>query len=60
MPVPSSYNDITRDPKIRDHIGVAWYQKCAYLPQNFIDMGKRIVLQFGSVNYHAMVVSIDC
>lgn len=24
MPVPSSYNDITQDPAVRDHVGWAW------------------------------------
>jgi beta-glucuronidase len=56
MPVPSSYNDITQDSKIRDHIGVVWYQKCEYLPKRFTDKSQRVMLHFGSVNYHATVV----
>lgn len=27
MPVPSSYNDVTQDISIRDHIGYVWYER---------------------------------
>lgn len=55
MPVPSSYNDITQDVKIRDHIGWAWYQRSFFVPKTW--KAQRVSLRFGSVNYHAIVVS---
>lgn len=27
MPVPASYNDITEDNNIRDHVGTVWYDR---------------------------------
>ena len=27
MPVPSSYNDITTDQELRDHVGWVWYER---------------------------------
>ncbi|HJE52492.1 MAG TPA: hypothetical protein K8V15_11055 [Tessaracoccus flavescens] len=27
MPVPASYNDITTDKAVHDHVGYAWYQR---------------------------------
>lgn len=32
MPVPSSYNDITANASIRDHVGWAWYDRDFYTP----------------------------
>ena len=37
MPVPASYNDITTDPAIRDHIGPVWYRKRFHLPSFWRD-----------------------
>ena len=54
MPVPSSYNDVTQNASIRDHIGWAWYQRSFFLPKSW--KNQRINLRFGSVNYHAVVV----
>ena len=31
MPIPASYNDITQDSTIRDHIGDVWYEKTLLL-----------------------------
>ncbi|XP_057378859.1 beta-glucuronidase-like isoform X2 [Daphnia carinata] len=53
MPVPSSYNDVTQDPKIRDHIGWAWYQREFFLPKSW--KSQRVTIRFGSVNYYAVV-----
>lgn len=53
MPVPSSYNDITQDSKIRDYLGVVWYQTEFYLPST--PSQETFYLRFGSVNYEAMV-----
>lgn len=53
MPVPSSYNDITQDPKIRDHIGMVWYETEFIIPKSWID--KRIFVRVGSASHTAMV-----
>ncbi len=53
MPVPSSYNDITQDPDVRDHIGWAWYQRELWLPEP--EAGRRLLLRFGSATHTARV-----
>jgi len=53
MPVPASYNDITTDKKLRDHIGWVWYEREFSVPTDW--MNKRIVMRFGSVTHHAIV-----
>lgn len=53
MPVPASYNDITQEIEIRDHIGDVWYQKKFYIPSSW--KNKRICLRFGSVSHDAVV-----
>ena len=56
MPVPSSYNDVTQDAKIRDHIGWVWYQREFFIPKGWKTYPVNI--RFGSVNYFATVVII--
>lgn len=57
MPVPSSYNDITQDAKIRDFIGWVWYERDVWVPNRWIqDQGTRIVLRVGSAHYFAVLV----
>lgn len=53
MPVPSSYNDITQDPKIRDHIGMVWYEREFFIPKSWL--GKRIFVRVGSASHTAIV-----
>ncbi|KAL0194249.1 hypothetical protein M9458_012545, partial [Cirrhinus mrigala] len=56
MPVPSSYNDITQDAKIRDFIGWVWYEKDVWVPARWIqDRGTRIVLRVGSAHYYSVL-----
>uniref|UniRef100_A0A2H8TWI1 Beta-glucuronidase n=1 Tax=Melanaphis sacchari TaxID=742174 RepID=A0A2H8TWI1_9HEMI len=55
MPVPSSYNDVMVDKKIRDHVGLVWYDKSFYVPESWRQQGYRVCLRFGSVNYAAQV-----
>lgn len=57
MPVPSSYNDVTVDKKIRDHVGLVWYDKSFFVPESWRQQGFRVWLRFGSVHYAAQVVS---
>ena len=55
MPVPSSYQDITTNTLIRDHVGWAWYDRDFFVPSSWLSPRKMINLYFGSVHYHAMV-----
>lgn len=56
MPVPSSYNDITEDRKLRDFIGWVWYEKEVYVPRSWETNATRVVLRFESSNYNTIVV----
>lgn len=53
MPVPSSYNDMTQDSRLRDFIGDVWYETEFYVPAGW--QGKRVVLRFGSATHKAQV-----
>ena len=53
MPVPASYNDITTDKKLRDHVGWVWYEREFAIPRDWEN--SRMVLRFGSVTQHAVV-----
>ncbi|XP_011179547.2 beta-glucuronidase [Zeugodacus cucurbitae] len=54
MPVPSSYNDISAEMELRDHIGTVWYERTFFIPHSW-NMDQRIWLRFGSVHYAAIV-----
>lgn len=53
MPVPSSYNDIVEDEKVRDHVGTVWYERKFFVPKSW--QSQRVWLRFGSVHYEAYV-----
>jgi beta-glucuronidase len=53
MPVPSSYNDIVEDEKLRDHVGTVWYERKFFVPKSW--SAQRVWLRFGSVHYEAYV-----
>ncbi|ADU28966.1 beta-glucuronidase [Evansella cellulosilytica] len=53
MPVPASYNDITQDEKLRDHIGDVWYEKTFFVPLSWRE--ERVMLRVGSASHHATV-----
>lgn len=53
MPVPASYNDITQDAALRDHIGDVWYEQTFIVPRSW--SGERIMLWVGSACHHAVV-----
>lgn len=60
MPVPSSFNDITQNPKLRDFSGWVWYEKEAWVPQSWLqNKDTRIMLRVGSAHYYAVVVSSE-
>jgi len=56
MPVPASYNDITQDKAIRDHVGIVWYDRTFYVPRTWNSNVTKVWLRFGGVNYAAEVV----
>ncbi|KAE9419464.1 hypothetical protein Angca_002546, partial [Angiostrongylus cantonensis] len=56
MPVPSAYNDLSASAELRDHVGWVWYQTTIIVRKR--DIGERIVLRFGSVNYYAKVITV--
>ena len=49
IPVPASYNDITQNSEIRDHIGDVWYETQVIIPKSW--SSQRIVLRFGSITH---------
>ena len=53
MPVPASYNDVTQDAAIRDHIGDAWYERTFFVPAKWRD--RRVVLRVGSASHPAVL-----
>ncbi|XKL61127.1 hypothetical protein PGB90_008184 [Kerria lacca] len=55
MPVPSSYNDITMERKIRDHVGIVWYDKTFFVPDSWRQFGYHVWMRFSSVHYAAQV-----
>lgn len=57
MPVPSSYNDITEDYSLREHVGTVWYDRKFFIPASW-SQNKRVWIRFGSVHYEAIVVRI--
>lgn len=58
MPVPSSFNDVGQDIRLRNFIGWVWYEQEVTLPQRWTqDLGTRVMLRIGSAHYYAIVVS---
>lgn len=53
MPVNASYNDLTQDSSIYNHIGDVWYERKFYVSGSWKD--QRVVLRFGSVTHFATV-----
>lgn len=53
MPVPSSYNDIVEDEKLRDHVGTVWYERKFFVPKSW--QSQRVWIRFGSVHYEAYI-----
>lgn len=53
MPIPSSYNDITQDISVRDHMGYVWYEREFFIPSSW--KGKRIFARVGSASHFAIL-----
>ncbi|XP_014254367.1 beta-glucuronidase-like isoform X2 [Cimex lectularius] len=56
MPVPSSFNDITVDRKLKNYVGWVWYQKTFMIPLMWVN-NKHIVLRIGGAHYYTMWVN---
>jgi len=50
--VPSPWQ---ADPRFRDHIGTAWYQREFNVPAEWLEANRVIILGFGAVDYFAEV-----
>ncbi|XP_055594703.1 beta-glucuronidase isoform X2 [Uranotaenia lowii] len=55
MPVPSSYNDVTEDASLRDHVGTVWYDRKFFVPRSWGTPDQRVFVRFGSVHYDSIV-----
>ncbi|ODN06660.1 Beta-glucuronidase [Orchesella cincta] len=55
MAVPSSYQDLSQDRERMNFLGWAWYQSEFWVPAEWNDNARRILIRFGSVHYNAMV-----
>lgn len=53
MPVPSSYNDLTTNPKLRDFVGDVWYQKFTIIPNEW--EGKKVFIRVGSASHNSKI-----
>lgn len=53
MPVPSAFNDITSNSRIKNHIGWVWYQTTFVLQSS--DLSYNLSIRFENVNYMAAV-----
>ena len=51
MSVPASYNDLTQDARLRDHVGAVWYERKFVVPSSW--SGLRTVVQVGSATHNA-------
>jgi len=56
MPVPSSYQDLSQDRERMNYLGWAWYQSQFWVPTEWNNNTRRILIRFGSVHYNSMVV----
>jgi beta-glucuronidase len=51
MPVPASYNDMTQDVAVRDHIGWAWYEREFFAAAEL--EGRQVAMRVGSAAHRA-------
>lgn len=53
MAVPASYNDLTQDAALRDHVGAVWYQREVWVPRGWAD--DAVELRIGAAGNRATV-----
>src|SRR6478735_3150336 len=51
MAVPASYNDITTDAEVRDHIGAVWYRRSFFVPSSW--RGGSVLVRVGAASHRA-------
>ncbi|WP_457102011.1 beta-glucuronidase [Microbacterium sp. P5_E9] len=56
-PVPSSYNDLFVDAKVRDHVGVVWYQRIVRVPRGWA--GDSVFVRLDSATHEGVVYVND-
>ncbi|TDG51028.1 hypothetical protein AWZ03_002683 [Drosophila navojoa] len=54
VPVPASYNDLTVDQELRDHVGTVWYERHFFVPSSWNMSGTRTWIRFGSIHYECI------
>ncbi len=53
MAVPSSYNDVSQDVALRDHVGDVWYQRPVFVPASW--KGDRVYLRVDAACHRGTV-----
>lgn len=53
MPVPASYNDISTDPEVRDHVGPVWYRRGFYAPEAW--RNREVRVRVGAASHRGTV-----
>ncbi|MEZ5311107.1 MAG: beta-glucuronidase [Microthrixaceae bacterium] len=53
MPVPCSFNDVTVDADLHDHVGDVWYQRTIFVPGGW--SGQRVVVRVDAAAHRALV-----
>jgi beta-glucuronidase len=53
MAVPASYNELTQDPAVRNHIGLVWYEREFFIPEHF--QKKSILIRLDGIPHHSTV-----
>ncbi len=53
MPVPSSFNEISQDAALRDHVGWVWYERDFFAAPDW--QSKQLRLRVGAANHKAVV-----
>lgn len=51
MPVPASYNDLTTQANVRDHVGPVWYRRTFFCPDAW--RTKHVLVRFGAAAHAA-------
>ena len=52
MPVPASYNDITTDKELRDHVGWVWYETDAVIPRAWTKDQRIVIHVIREASFH--------
>jgi beta-glucuronidase len=53
MAVPASFNELTQDRRVREHVGDVWYERSFHVPADW--KGRRVVLRVGAAPHRSVV-----